>query len=39
MLAACEKAKAVDKKDPYAVYEAAKELAEAYDTLKAAMVE
>ena len=37
MLAACEKAKAVDKKDPYAVYEAAKELAEAYDNLKAAM--
>ena len=33
MLAACEKAAAVDMKDPYATYEAAKELAQAYDSV------
>ena len=31
MLHACEKAMDVDQKDPYAVYEAARDLAEAYD--------
>ena len=35
MLGACEKAKAVDTKDPYATYEAARELAEAYDNVMA----
>ena len=32
LIAACEKAETVDLKDPYAVYDAAKELAEIYDT-------
>lgn len=31
LIAACEKAETVDLKDPYAVYDAAKELAEIYD--------
>ena len=38
MLSACEKAKAVDTKDPYATYEAAKTLAEAYDRVIATSV-
>lgn len=37
MLSACEKAKAADTKDPYATYEAARELAEAYDNVMAAI--
>ena len=37
MLSACEKAKAVDTKDPYATYAAAKSLAEAYDRVIAAI--
>lgn len=35
MTDACQKARAVDTKDPYATYEAAKALAEAYDALTA----
>ena len=35
MLDACEKAESADENDPYAVYEAGKELAEAYDKVKA----
>ena len=35
MLSACDKAKSVDTKDPYATYEAAKALAEAYDNVMA----
>ena len=35
--AGCEKAKAVDTKDPYATYAAAKSLAEAYDRVIAAI--
>ena len=35
MLTACDKAGAVDQSDPYAMYEAAEEIAESYDRLKA----
>ena len=35
MLDACEKAKTADPSDPYAVYEAAEEIAESYDKMKA----
>ena len=37
MLAACEKAKAADTKDPYATYDAARALAEAYDGVMLAL--
>ncbi len=35
MLTACDKAGAVDQSDPYAMYEAAEEIAESYDRIKA----
>ncbi len=35
MLTACDKAGAADQSDPYAMYEAAEEIAESYDRLKA----
>ena len=35
MLTACEKASAADQSDPYAMYEAAEEIAESYDRMKA----
>jgi hypothetical protein len=37
MLSACESAKEVSRKDPYAVYEAAENLAKAFDNVMEAL--
>lgn len=37
MLNACDKAKQIDTKDPYATYEAAKALAKVYDIVALAL--